>query len=330
MKSEKLTFQTVLRWEDDECRSFLEKQRWPGGPVCPKCGETEPYIINRKTKTKNPVRSLYKCRACKRQFTATVGTIFEDSKIPLSKWFAAIYLMCASKKGISAHQLHRQLDITYKSAWFMCHRVREAMRDKGVLAPLSGTIEADETFLYPKRRRGNPAHHELVKDEIEMGLRPTPKRKSPYEGKTVVFGMVERGGRARTIKVSEATGRTLRPIMLDAIDLEHSRLMTDGSPAYRRIKNYLPHGVIDHEIEYVRGDVHTQNIDSYWSNLKRGVYGVFHHVSEGYLPCYLDEFEFRFNRRKISDAERFSALLGQTQGRVQWYCRTPQAENPHS
>ena len=155
MATEKITFLTVLQWTNDECRSYLEGQRWPDGPICPKCGGVEPYTITRKSKTKNTVQSLYKCRDCKRQFTATIGTIFEDSKIPLNKWFAAIYLMCASKKGVSAHQIHRQLDITYKSAWFMCHRVREAMAGNGALQPLSGTIEADETFLYPKRRRGS-------------------------------------------------------------------------------------------------------------------------------------------------------------------------------
>ena len=228
MQAQHITFQTVLRWKDDECRSFLEQQRWPDGPICPKCGTDSPYSITRKSKTKNTVQSLYKCRACKRQFTATVGTILEDSKIPLSKWFTAIYLMCASKKGISAHQLHRQLDITYKSAWFMCHRVREAMAGNGAFELLSGTIEADETFLYPKRRRGPKAYHEQVQDEIDQGLRPKPPRKGPYEGKTVVFGMVERGGQARTIKVPEATGKALRPIMLNAIDLERSRLVTVG------------------------------------------------------------------------------------------------------
>ena len=112
-----------------------------------------------------------------------------------------------------------------------------------------------------------------------------------------------------------------RPLMLQAIDLKQSRLITDGNPVYRRIKDYLPHDVIDREIEYVRDDIHTQNIDSYWSTLKRGVYGVFHHVGEDFLPCYLNEFEFRFNRRKISDAERFASLMSQMQGRVQWYCR---------
>lgn len=329
MNTDRFTFQAVLRWTDEECRAYLEKMRWPESPRCPKCGALEPYRLTRKTKTKNTVQTLFKCRACKKQFTSTVGTIFEDSKIPLNKWFAAIMLMCSSKKGISAHQLHRSLDITYKSAWFMCHRVREAMREKGTLTPLSGVIEADETYLYPKRKRGSPVQHEVMQDEIAIGLRPRPK-KDWREGKTVVFGMVERGGKARTIKVSEPTGRVLQPIMLKGIDLKVSRLVTDGHPAYRKIKAYLPHDVIDHEIEYVRDDVHTQNIDSYWSLLKRGIYGVFHHVSEGYLPCYLGEFEYRFNRRKISDAERFAALMAQTQGRVLWYCRTPQPENPHA
>ena len=132
---------SILRWSDEECRDYLEAQRWPDGPVCPKCGATEPYTITRKSATKNQVSKLYKCRSCKRQFTATVGTIFEDSKVPLHKWFAAIAQMCASKKGVSAHQIHRELGVTYKAAWFMCHRIREAMKDKEGL-PLGGTVEA--------------------------------------------------------------------------------------------------------------------------------------------------------------------------------------------
>ncbi len=325
----KVSFLGILKWSSEECRSYLEHMRWPKGVHCPKCGENSPYTITRKKPGKNSVKSLYRCRSCKRQFTATVGTIFEDSHIPLNKWFATIYLMCASKKRISAHQIHRQLGITYKSAWFMCHRIREAMADKGTLAFLSGTVEADETYFHPRRRRGSPAYHERVRDEIEMGLRPKVK-KDWREGKPVVFGMVERGGKARTIKVRESTSGVLRPIMLKNIDLKNSRLVTDGNPAYRRIKEYLPHDVIDHEIEHVNGDVHTQNIGSYWSLLKRGVYGVFHHVDEHYLPQYLNEFEFRFNRRKIPDEERFASLMGQTQGCVLWYCQTPQPQNPHA
>ena len=153
--------------------------RWPDGPWCPKCGEKDPYPVVRKTRTKNTVKALYKCRACLRQFTATVGTIFEDSKIPLSKWFAAIYLMCASKKGISAHQIHRQLGITYKSAWFMCHRIREAMKDKS-FPKLTGTVEADETYVGGKPR-GHRVWKERETDEIQMGLRP--KRRDWRQGK---------------------------------------------------------------------------------------------------------------------------------------------------
>ena len=325
-----LSLHDIMRWSDDECRTFLEAQRWPDGPVCPKCGASEPYTIQRKTASKNLVRKLYKCRSCKRQFSPTVDTIFEDSKIPLHKWFAAIYLMCSSKKGISAHQLHRTLDITYKSAWFMCHRVREAMNDKGFFQPIKGTVEADETYIGPKTRRGGRAWRERVQDEVEMGLREKPKNWK--EEKTAVFGMIERGGRVKTMVVPDDKASTLKPIMTEMIDLNNARLMTDGARAYRSIKDLLPHEYVNHEIEYVRGDgdIHTNNIESYWSNLKRGIYGVFHHVGDGYLPQYLGEFEYRFNRRKMTDSERFASLMSQMQGRLLWYCQTPQPENPHA
>ena len=143
MSAEKLTFQAVLRWDEEQCRDFLVAMRWPDGIRCPKCGSTdEPYTIRRKNKggsERNNVKTIYNCRSCRRQFTATVGTIFEDSKIPVSKWLAAIFLMCSSKKGISAHQLYRMLDLgCYETAWFMAHRVREAMREKGLPEPLTG------------------------------------------------------------------------------------------------------------------------------------------------------------------------------------------------
>ena len=167
-----LSFHDVMRWTDEECRAFLEAQRWPNGPHCPKCGAEKPYMITRKSADKNKVRSFYKCRSCRKQFTATVGTIFEDSHIPLNKWFAAIYLMCASKKGVSAHQIHRMLGVAYRSAWFICHRVREAMRESD--GPLSGIIEADETYIGGKSRRGHPvANHERRQIELEAkGLDP--------------------------------------------------------------------------------------------------------------------------------------------------------------
>ena len=327
MGTKQVSFHEVMRWTDGECRDFLETMRWPDGPVCPKCGAKEPYTITRKTESKNKQTSLYRCRECKKQYTATVGTIFEDSKIPLSKWFAAIYLMCASKKGMSAHQIHRELNITYKSAWFLCHRVREAMRDK-TFPKLVGTVEADETYIGPKTRRGHRVWHERVRDEIQMGLRPTPNKKPPYQDRPTVFGIIERGGLVRTMVVPVASKRHLRPIMREHIDQARAKLVTDGHPAYRLMKREMPHQVINHEETYVVGDVHTQNIENYWSLLKRGLVGTFHHVNAAYLPSYLQEFEYRFNRRKGADEERFAALVAQTSGRLIWFCGTPQPENP--
>jgi len=321
-----VTFMQILRWDDEQCRAYLERMRWPKGAHCPKCSVNKPYKIIRRKPSKNAVKTLYRCRSCQKQFTATVGTIFEDSKIPLNKWFATIYLMCASKKGISAHQIHRQLGITYKSAWFMCHRIREAMRDKGVLSPLSGTIEADETYIGGKKR-GHRVWTEFIQDEVEMGLREKPIR-HPRMDKSIVFGMMERKGKVRTKHINEMKAKTVQGIMAMGINLKESRLITDNNPAFRLIRQHLPHDIIRHELEYVNGDIHTQGIENYWSILKRGLYGVFHHVDAEYLHNYLNEFEFRFNRRKIKDAERFASLMGQTQGRLQWYCQTPQPENP--
>ena len=331
MATEKLTFQAVLKWDEEQCRDFVASMRWPDGIICPKCGVIEePYRITRKTASKNKLQSLYKCRSCTKQFSATVGTIFEDSHVPLNKWLATMFLMVSSKKGISAHQLYRMLDLgSYRTGWFMAHRVREAMREKGLLTPLSGDVEADETYLHPRRRRGSLAHHERIKDEVEMGLRPAPARKGPYEGKAVVFGMQERGGKVRPAHVPDTTTSTIHPVVHSWVDAKNTRLLTDQSPIYRSAKRYMKHETINHETEYARGDVHTQNIDNYWSIFKRGVYGAFHHIGEDFLPAYLGEFDFRRNTRKVTDSERFVSLMRQLQGRPTWYCRTPQPQNPH-
>ena len=307
----------VLRWSDAECRAYLEAQRWPTGPACPKCGNIGAWTITRRSKTKNKVSQFYCCKACKRQFTATVGTIFEDSKIPLSKWFAAIYLMCESKKGVSAHQLHRQLGIQYRSAWYMCHRIREAMREKGPRPILTGAIEADETYVGGKVR-GAP---------MARSRRKARKGQAYALGdKVIVFGLLQRGGEARTIVIPNVKHATARGRLARHIDFSKAKLYTDGHPAYRGIRHFLPHAYVDHEREYVKRDapeVHTQGIDGYWSILKRGLTGVFHHVGPAYLPQYLHEFEYRFNRRQITDAERFQALLGQVTGRLEWYRERP-------
>ena len=319
-------FLAMLKWSDEECRAYLERRRWPDGDVvCPKCGVSGARKFHRLTKGKNKNTTLFRCVGCKRQFSATAGTIFEDSHIPLNKWFAAVYLMCASKKGISAHQLFRMLEIgSYRTAWFMCHRIREAMMDK-VASPLTGTIEADETYIGPRTKRLGDHYKRTTIEERQAGAPNTPSRRA---GKEVVFGIIERGGRVRTRHIKQATRDTVRPIMRENIDMEDARLITDESSIYRRIKDELPHEIIRHQSEYVRGEIHTQNIEGFWSLLKRGLYGTFHHVDAAYLGKYLDEFEYRFNERETSDGERFDRLMGQLQGRVLWYCQTPQPENP--
>ena len=321
----------VLQLTPEECREILIQARWPQGVTCPKCGAPDAYRVTRRSRTKNLVSTLFKCRDCRRQFSATVGTIFEDSKIPLNKWFAAIYLMCASKKGISAHQLHRSLDIGYEAAWFMCHRVREAMKS-GDDDRLGGAVEADETCVGPSTRRGHPTWRERARDEEEMGLREPGEKRGPFDGKTAVFGVIERGsGRAHTEVAADTKSGTLRPIILNQVDPGNTVLMTDGHPAYRSMGRYLPHQVIDHETEYARGPVHTQNIENYWSIFKRGLYGVFRHVSDHRLPVYLHEFDYRAGSRRVSDGTRFRVLLGQVRGRrLTWYCLAPLAPNPYA
>ena len=310
MATDEISFLEVLQWSEDECRQFLEAERWPNGVACPRCGGIEPYRIERKSRTKNIVSKLFKCRECKRQFSATVGTIFEGSHVPLNKWFAAIYLLCSSKKGHSAHQIHRELGVTYKTAWFMLHRIRSAMREPG--SPfLSGTVEADETYVGGKYYL-SPRHKYLGSG---------PGRPGPKSRKATVFGMLERDGRVVTRVVPDASRASLEPLMLQHIDTEHSELMTDEYSSYRRIRDHLPHNVIRHASEYVRGEVHTNGIENYWSVLKRGLYGTYQHVDRGYLGCYLDEFAFRFNRRKVTDAQRFRSALRQSgaHGRLRWF-----------
>ncbi len=162
--------------------------------------------------------------------------------------------------------IHRTLNITCKSAWLICHRIWDATRDK-IIAKLTGTVPADETYMGTRTLRGHKVHDQMIQDEIEMDLRPRPARKSPYQDKTTVYGMIERGGVARTMVVPESRGNTLRPIMTNMIDLQKARLITDRHASYRHIKEYLPHDIIDHEIEYVRCDIHTQGIENYWSIL---------------------------------------------------------------
>lgn len=288
--------------------AYLESLRWPNGPVCPHCAESErkPYKLKSKT------RILWKCAACRKQYTVTVGTIFEGSHIPLNKWLLAFHLLCSSKKGMSAHQLHRMLGVTYKSAWFMAHRIRYAMEQPAFTRALTGTVEADETYIGGKVRRSNKAPS-LPTDP----LAPIPAKQNTGRGsenKTAVLSLVERGGEVRSFRVATVTAENLGGHIRRHVD-RGAHLRTDAFKSYTKVgREFASHETVNHMDEYVRGEVHTNTAENYFSILKRGINGVYHHVSPEHLPRYLAEFDFRYNNRiglGVNDAERTRrALLG--------------------
>ncbi len=276
--------------------AHLESVLWPEGPVCPHCGSvSEKHYDLRKTRL-----GLRKCRDCRKQFTVKVGTVFESAHIPLNKMLQAVYLMTASKKGISAHQLHRILEVQYKTAWFLAHRIREAMRD-GTLAPMGGAggvVEADETFIGKKegavKRRG-------------------------YAHKRPVLSLVERGGAVRSFHVDGTSAAQLVPILRANIAKE-TAIMTDEAGQYKYLdKDFASHDFVSHGAEeYARYEgekvIHTNTIEGYFSIFKRGMKGVYQHCGEKHLHRYLAEFDFRYNNRSklgCEDQERATrALVG--------------------
>jgi len=298
----------------DKAREHLEATRWPHGPICPHCG-----VVDEATGLKGKAHraGLYQCNACREQFTVTVGTVFERSKVPLNKWLLATYLMSSSKKGISAHQIGRTLGVTYKTAWFMCHRIREAMAEKNP-APMGGegkTVEADESVVGGKEKN----KHLSKRNPKNIGA----------VGKQVVFTLVERSGRARSFHVANVSGKTLRPLIVKHVDRK-SALMTDDAGQYRPVgKEFASHETVNHGIEeYVRGNAHSNTVEGFFSLLKRGVIGTFHHVSEAHLARYLAEFDFRYSNRialGINDEMRTDELLRQISGKRLTYRRVDQA-----
>ncbi len=279
-------------------RKHLEKIRWPDGPVCPHCGSID-NASKLKANKKAKVRpGLWFCGDCRTQFTVTVGTVFERSKVPLHKWLLANHLINSSKKGISSHQLARMLGVTYKTAWFMSHRIREAMRDPKP-DPVGGqnkVVEVDETYVGGKAKN--------------RAFAPPPKKEA-------VMGLVEREGKLRMFHVPEVTSKTLRPIMVSHID-RGSYLMTDESTVYPAPgEEFAGHGTVNHSAkEYVRATFwHTNTIECAFSLLKRGITGTYHHVSQKHLRRYLGEFDFRFNHKDISDSERADIALKGIEGK---------------
>jgi transposase-like protein len=288
----------------DKAREHLERLNWPNGPVCPHCGERE-NVTRLAGKSHRP--GLIQCNACTKNFTVTVGTVFERSKIALNKWLLATYLLSSSKKGMSAHQLHRMLGVTYKTAWFMCHRIREAMKGGGSDGPLGGpgsVVEADETYVGGKARN-----------------RATRK---PAAKKAVV-ALVERDGHVRSFHVANVTAKDLRGLIVTNVD-RGSHLMTDESHVYTRVgREFNGHSVVNHSAkQYVTtgGFKHSNTAENFFSIFKRGVIGTYHHMSEAHLARYTAEFDFRYNTRKITDAERADIALTGIVGKRLTYRRT--------
>lgn len=300
-----LSFPDLAKLTEDGARKHLERLRWPDNkPICPHCGVVDKaYKLTPKPGSKSPVRpGVWKCRACHKQFTVTVGTIFEGSRIPLNKWIMALALMCASKKGISAHQLHRMLDITYKTAWFMCHRIRCAMDESPNLELLKGTVEADETYIGGKGHGTN--------------LRGRSTKK-----KTAVFTLVERNGRARSMVTDRVNAVTLLARIKENV-ADGATLMTDDYTAYRNLGLHFEHKRVKHsKKEFVKAEAHVNTAEGYFALLKRGIHGTFHHIGKQHLDRYLKEFDFRWNQRHISDRERFVKLIEQVSGKRLTYTK---------
>ncbi|WP_425416509.1 IS1595 family transposase [Oricola indica] len=299
------------KWFYDEAAAFdhVESLLWPEGPVCPKCGNCDKHYkltgVRTKPSKKNPEgverHGLYKCAECRAQFTVRIGTIFEESKLPLHIWLQAIHLIASSKKGISSNQLARVLEITVKSAWFLSHRIREAMRvDHST--PMGGngkTVEVDETYF--------------------GRLKDVPKQKGGTAHKMPILTLVERGGEARSFQIDGASIAQIRPIVRANIDRE-TKLMTDEWPVYPRVAaEYASHDVVRHkDKEWGRGDAHTNTIEGFFSIFKRGMKGVYQHCAEHHLHRYLAEFDFRYSNRiklGVDDNERAERILTGVKGR---------------
>ena len=279
--------------EEAAARAYLEAMRWPSGPNCPHCGGAD-----RQSRLEGKAHrvGLLFCGHCRQQYTVTVGTVFADSKVPLHKWVYATHLMCSSKKGISSKQLERVLGVTYKTAWFMSHRIREAMKSEGGLIggnePSDDVIvEADETYITGK-----------------------PNRKLRQRGrKDAVFALVERKGQVRAFHVPDVTAKTLKEKLRKNVQRQ-ANIMTDEALMYRGLSvEFRSHDTVRHsEKEYVREEAHTNTVEGFFSIFKRGIYGVYQHVSSHHLQRYATEFEFRYNNRSslgIEDEERAATAL---------------------
>jgi transposase-like protein len=307
---------------EEAAYTYVEARLWPDGPVCHHCGATKEHVGKLKGKSTRP--GLYKCYACRKPFTVKIGSVFESSHVPLRIWLQAIYLLNSSKKGISTRQIQRTFGVGLKTAWFLMHRVREAMADLHIVGtdPLGGegkTVEVDETYVGGKEKN----KHRSKRNKANIG----------GTGKEIVYSLVERNGRVRSHHVPSVTGNTLRPILQSQID-QASFVYTDDGGS-RIAREFPKHESVNHGAgEYVRGDVDTNTVEGYFSILKCGIIGVYHHVSQEHLHRYLAEFDFRYSNRValgIDDVQRTNIALQGAKGKRLTYqtARTRgQAEAP--
>lgn len=302
--------------DEDKAREFMEAKRWPNGPVCPHCGSEKAYRLTPKEGSKSPVRKgVCKCSACRKQFTVKVGTIFEDSKLPIRYWLFAIHLMTSSKKGVSSHQLARELGITVKSAWFMTHRIRESMKLEPMAGMLTGVVEVDECYVGGKPRPGGK-----------------PSSRGAGTPKQPVAVLVERDGIAVAMPINRVTTESLRREM-EAVIAQDAVLMTDESAVYTPTgRQYAAHYTTHHRSkQYARYEnglaIHSNTAESYFALLKRGHYGIFHQLSKGHLARYLVEFCYRWKHRYDSDGKRLVEAIKAAAGKRLMY-RQPKSQKP--
>ena len=313
--------QNVPNFTEDQARAFFEKLRWPDGPYCPHCGSVNVYRLGGQSQRPG----LIECRDCKGNFTVTVNTVMEDSHLPLSIWAKAFHLIASSKKGISSLQLQRQLGLgSYRTAWFLSHRIREAMRAEPVKGLLKGQVQADETWVGGKIRVGGGED-----------------RKSQFENKTPVVALVETGGKVRSKPVDNVDASTLRAALRECVD-RSAQIVSDDHAAYPLAAAIFTggHESVNHtDKQYVRRRVSadgktietitTNTVESFFSLLKRGVYGTFHQVSKKHLHRYCDEFDFRWNGMDLSDSQRRDAAIQGAEGKRLYYKKPIAAEPPH-
>jgi len=279
-----------------DCIDFLIKLRWKGTPQCVFCHSDKVNRITCKY-------GYHKCRKCMKMFSATKGTIFEKSPVPLHKWFKVLYVMTAHKKGISSIQLAKDIGVTQKTGWFMEQRIRLALKDKDP-QKLFGVIQVDETYVGGKNKN-RPSHRKV----------PNSQGRS-LKGKSAVFGITQVGGKLFTQVVPDTKGSTVKQIIKDMIH-EGSIVVTDQYRSYKRMPKEFDHVVLNHKKkEYARGAFNNNTIEGFWSQLKRGINGIYHNVSRKHLDCYCNEFTFRFNTKKMNDGDRFKYSLGQVNCRI--------------